>query len=256
MSPRHFVPGWDAIRTNTPLGAGVPTTCSPSVTGPPPRYTTSPPICTVVQELGEVPGSGPVFGTCASSTSIIDAKALKFVVIGILCLETSSVSNCKDSFAPLPFLAMTTSSTRPTALEPARILAPEGSRTSCMSRAVTTCPGLLFLEFREEFNWSGNIVPGGIALCPNNPVASVNKLSRNVVLAFFGVLRASCFPCVAEPLFHLWSSRFLQSPEPMRPDLRQLCPVFPSSEDTNQRNEAETVSGSQRPQMAKLGRLA
>jgi len=37
----------------------------------------------------------------------MDANAIRFVVMGILRFEASSVSNSKESFAPLPSLAPT-----------------------------------------------------------------------------------------------------------------------------------------------------
>jgi hypothetical protein len=49
-----------------------------------------------------------------------------------------------------------------------------------MRLAVTTCPGLLFFELSEESNRSGNIVPAGIAFCPNTPVAKTNKPTSNI----------------------------------------------------------------------------
>jgi hypothetical protein len=70
---------------------------------------------------------------------------------------------------------------RPVAFEPARILPPDDNGTSCIRRAVTISPVLLFVELSDEFKRNGNIVPGGIALCPNNPVVNISRLARSAV---------------------------------------------------------------------------
>jgi hypothetical protein len=50
-----------------------------------------------------------------------------------------------------------------------------------MRRAVTICPGVLFLEFSEVFSCSGKMVPAGITFSANNPVVSASEPASNVV---------------------------------------------------------------------------
>src|SRR5208282_2891699 len=64
---------------------------------------------------------------------------------------------------------------------PARIFDPDGSGTSCITRAVMTCPVLSFREFREEFNCTGRMVPAGIELCADNCVANRIRAIHGIV---------------------------------------------------------------------------
>jgi len=87
------------------------------------------------------------------------------------------VSNRIDTCAPF---ARFTSFTWPITFAPAGIVDPEKSGTSCITRAVMTCPLPSFREFREVFKLTGRIVPAGIVFCANNCPANMIRVIHRI----------------------------------------------------------------------------
>lgn len=63
---------------------------------------------------------------------------------------------------------------------------PAGRGTSCMTRALIACPGLLVRESREELSWQGRTVPAGIASWANNPTEHKSKpINHHLIAGLF-----------------------------------------------------------------------